>query len=88
MISNYYFFCFLFLLLGDIRVEVKVPSEAEVGETVDLKCEWRLPGGKKLYSVKWYKDEHEFFRYVPENSPRIQNFTLAGINLDVSSEKR
>lgn len=61
-----------------------MPREAEEGSTVELRCEWRLLGGAGLYSVKWYKDEHEFFRYVPDNDPKIQTFPQLGIHLDVS----
>ncbi|XP_066582263.1 uncharacterized protein [Prorops nasuta] len=67
---------------GDIKVEVKVPREAEVGSSVDLRCEWRLYGGNSLYSVKWYKDDHEFFRYVPDNRPAIQTFQQPGVFLN------
>ncbi|XP_020706836.1 uncharacterized protein LOC105683952 [Athalia rosae] len=67
---------------GDIKVEVRVPKEAEVGKKVNLTCEWRLTGTSKLYTVKWYKDDHEFFRYVPENHPRIQTFPQPGVYLD------
>lgn len=65
-------------------MEIKVPSEAKVGSSVELGCEWRLFGRNGLYSVKWYKDDHEFFRYVPENDPRIQTFPQPGVNIDVS----
>ncbi|XP_054000172.1 uncharacterized protein LOC128887828 isoform X1 [Hylaeus anthracinus] len=67
---------------GDIEVEIKVPSEAKVGSSVELGCEWRLFGRSGLYSVKWYKDDHEFFRYVPEYNPRIQTFPQPGVNID------
>ncbi|KAG7198281.1 hypothetical protein KM043_005684 [Ampulex compressa] len=67
---------------GDIEVEVMVPKEAEVGSSVELKCDWRLLGGNGLYSVKWYKDDHEFFRYMPDNDPRIQTFTQPGVTLE------
>ncbi|XP_047365339.1 uncharacterized protein LOC124955237 isoform X1 [Vespa velutina] len=70
---------------GDIKVEIKMPREAEEGATIELRCEWRLLGGAGLYSVKWYKDEHEFFRYVPDNDPKIQTFPQLGIHLDKRS---
>lgn len=70
---------------GDIRVNVIVPTEAEVGKSINLKCEWSLSKGDALYSVKWYKDDHEFFRYVPDQHPKIQTFPLNGVYLDVST---
>ncbi|XP_033214732.1 uncharacterized protein LOC117171484 [Belonocnema kinseyi] len=67
---------------GEIRVNVIVPKEADVGTSINLRCEWSLAKGDTLYSVKWYKDDHEFFRYVPDQQPRIQTFPLNGIYLD------
>lgn len=55
----------------------------DVREAAVLSCEFEL-GDNKLYSVKWYKDEFEFFRFMPDNSPPIQMFPLNGVNLDVS----
>lgn len=40
--------------------------------------------GEALYAVKWYKDGHEFYRYVPRDSPPVQIFPREGINVDVS----
>ncbi|XP_076620224.1 uncharacterized protein LOC143341282 isoform X2 [Colletes latitarsis] len=68
--------------IGDIEVEIKVPNEAKVGSSVELECEWRLFSQRELYSVKWYKDDHEFFRYVPDDNPRIQTFPQPGVNID------
>jgi hypothetical protein len=39
--------------------------------------------GEALYSVKWYKDGYEFYRYVPRDQPPAQVFTLNGISVDV-----
>lgn len=40
-----------------------------------------------LYSVKWYKDNEEFYRYVPRANPpqRIYN-NVEGVRVDVSIE--
>ena len=37
-----------------------------------------------LYSVKWYKDEEEFYRYVPRANPPQHSYTFDGIRVDVS----
>ncbi|KAF7989722.1 hypothetical protein HCN44_008396 [Aphidius gifuensis] len=71
----------------DIKVEARVPKEAELGGMIDMKCDWEIYGGKSLYSVKWYKDGHEFFRYVPDNHPRIQTFPQPGIKLEKISSR-
>ncbi|PSN33156.1 hypothetical protein C0J52_26073 [Blattella germanica] len=49
-----------------------------------LECHFDLEG-EALYSVKWYKDGNEFFRYVPRDHPPIQLFFLPGVSVDVSS---
>jgi hypothetical protein len=38
-----------------------------------------------LYSVKWYKDEGEFYRYVPRANPPQNSYSFDGIKVDVSS---
>lgn len=37
-----------------------------------------------LYSVKWYKDNEEFYRYVPKANPPQQSYRVEGIRVDVS----
>ena len=63
--------------------EMLVPRYADIRESVTLGCQFDL-GGRRLYSVKWYKDEFEFFRFMPDNRPQTQVFPLEGITLDVS----
>lgn len=64
-------------------LEVLVPRYADLKQSVVLKCNFEVGHGK-LYSVKWYKDDHEFYRYIPGDRPAIQVFHLPGIILDVS----
>ena len=40
--------------------------------------------GDSLYSVKWYRNEQEFFRYVPNDRPKLQIFPQRGIRVEVS----
>lgn len=63
-----------------------MPKEAVVGSSIELMCEWRLLGGNSLYSVKWYKDDHEFFRYLPDSDKKFQNFDQPGINIEVNAD--
>jgi hypothetical protein len=37
-----------------------------------------------LYSVKWYKDNEEFYRYVPRANPPQNSYKVDGIKVDVS----
>ena len=65
-------------------VSLNVPPTTDIYDSVTLSCEYDLQGGN-LYSVKWYKDESEFFRYVPDYQPQCQAFPAPGISLDVSN---
>lgn len=37
-----------------------------------------------IYSVKWYKDGEEFYRYVPKAKPLQTKYDFDGIKVDVS----
>ena len=43
---------------------VHVPHYRLEKEDALLECDYEL-GNARLYAVKWYKDNEEFFRYVP-----------------------
>jgi hypothetical protein len=64
-------------------VSLKVPPTADIFQPVTLICEYDLER-RNLYSIKWYKDECEFFRYMPDYEPQSQAFPTPGITLDVS----
>lgn len=38
--------------------------QAELGGEVVLRCDYEL-GGDSLYSIKWYREQTEFYRYLP-----------------------
>jgi hypothetical protein len=65
-------------------VNLTVPPTTDIYEPVTLSCEYDLQGGN-LYSVKWYKDESEFFRYMPDYKQKCQAVPAPGISLDVSN---
>ena len=67
-------------------VEMVVPAQVMLGERATLQCIFDMEG-EELYSVKWYKAGHEFFRYIPgDRDQRITTFNLPGITVEVSSE--
>lgn len=39
---------------------------------------------ESLYSVKWYKDNEEFYRFVPKSNPPQNSYKVEGIKVDVS----
>lgn len=51
---------------------------------VTLRCSYELEGAA-LYSARWYRHEHEFYRYVPREMPPTMVFPLPGATVDVSS---
>lgn len=64
-------------------VGISVPSLKQRGESVTLTCDYDLEGGK-LYSVKWYRDNEEFYRYMPRLRPPQHAHKLDGVRVDVS----
>ncbi|EDW04254.1 GH11700 [Drosophila grimshawi] len=62
--------------------EVKIPNHIMRLKSALLGCRYALDG-ESLYSVKWYKDGHEIYRYVPRDKPPGQAFPLPGVNIDL-----
>lgn len=62
--------------------EVRIEQHTVRGNTSQLLCQFDLQG-ETLYSVKWYKDGNEFFRFLPRDSPPAQIFPLPGVAVDV-----
>ncbi|KAJ8730905.1 hypothetical protein PYW08_002318 [Mythimna loreyi] len=63
-------------------VELRVPTHEPEGGMALLGCQYDLQGDT-LYNVKWYKDGHEFYRYVPKSDPPVSYFPMAGVNVDI-----
>uniref|UniRef100_A0A182YGT9 Ig-like domain-containing protein n=1 Tax=Anopheles stephensi TaxID=30069 RepID=A0A182YGT9_ANOST len=63
-------------------IEIRVPKHAAQGHSVLLECLYDMEG-EALYSVKWYKDGSEFYRYLPRDDPPEQTFPIEGITVDV-----
>ncbi|XP_068626655.1 uncharacterized protein [Battus philenor] len=85
-----------FLLLTIARVSIclrvvgiSVPSLKQRGESVTMTCDYDLEGGR-LYSVKWYRDNEEFYRYMPRLRPPQHAHRLDGVKVDLekSSARR
>ncbi|XP_076300365.1 uncharacterized protein LOC143218797 isoform X2 [Lasioglossum baleicum] len=67
---------------------LQIPQHVVLNETVRMQCNFNLDD-ETLYSVKWYKDGHEFYRFVPQDKPRVQTFAVPGVNVNTynSTEK-
>ncbi|XP_031832613.1 cell adhesion molecule 1-like [Nomia melanderi] len=60
---------------------LKVPAYTVRGESALLECRYDL-GGDRLYTISWYKDHEEFYRYVPKGEPTKHSYTVEGIKVD------
>lgn len=60
-----------------------MPAWAQLHQPATLRCEYD-PQEQPLYSVKWYKNRKEFYRYLKEERPQIRTFNMAGVHVDVS----
>ena len=54
-----------------------------MNQSVSLWCEYDLHG-EPLYSIKWYKDQQEFYRFLPKESPPHLSFAVLGTEVDMS----
>ncbi|CAB0000795.1 unnamed protein product [Nesidiocoris tenuis] len=61
-------------------LRLSVPPYKMRGESAFLECDYDLEGNT-LYAVKWYKDNEEFYRYVPRASPPQHSYNLEGVRV-------
>ncbi|KAL4707316.1 hypothetical protein ACJJTC_019854 [Scirpophaga incertulas] len=73
------FWCFL----SYCKVSVTVPTFKQRGDSATLTCDFDLEGGK-LYSVKWYRDNEEFYRYMPKLRPPQHAHLVDGVKVDLN----
>lgn len=76
------YFLFPAFSFGLRLTEVRIPNHTVRDSSPKLECHFDLDG-ESLYSVKWYKDGNEFYRYVPRDMPPAQVFALPGVTVDV-----
>ncbi|XP_069693769.1 uncharacterized protein [Periplaneta americana] len=63
---------------------IEVPDQQAITSNASLKCLFELGPTATLYSVKWYKDGAEFYRYLPGVTPPAQAFSLPGVTVDLA----
>ena len=61
--------------------DVGVPAFAVKGKEAVLSCDYDLQG-QQLYAIKWYKNGHEFYRFVPANGNPMTVYARSGVNVD------
>ncbi|CAH2060353.1 unnamed protein product, partial [Iphiclides podalirius] len=83
------FVLFLCLLDGGVwslrNLSISVPRAVLSGEgqSALLRCSYDLEGAA-LYSIRWYRAEDEFYRYVPREMPPTMVFPLPGASVDLA----
>lgn len=65
-----------------LQASLRVPSLVLHGESVQLDCRYQLAAGELLYSIKWYKNLDEFYRYIFADVNPVTVYPLPGINVD------
>ena len=74
-------------MVSSIKLKnVQIPPHAIRGSDVKLECLYDMEGDK-LYSIKWYRNGHEFYRYIPTDTPNTAIFDGNGIKVDVSYQE-
>lgn len=64
--------------------ELRIPKDVIRGNDVRLECFFKLDPNDELYSVKWYKDGNEIYRYLPKEKPPTTALAFSGGIVDVS----
>ncbi|XP_048505414.1 uncharacterized protein LOC105683032 isoform X1 [Athalia rosae] len=65
--------------LRDVRITV--PAMVRSRDSALLSCDYDLEGAD-LYSIKWYHEEEEFYRFVPKEAPPQAIFAVRDIQID------
>ena len=60
---------------------VVVPSVVKAGKSVALKCLYE-EDGDKLYSLKWWRGDDQFYQYVP---PSRMAFPVSGVAVNITA---
>ena len=67
--------------------ELSSPAHLVLGQSASLVCNYNL-ANSSLYSLKWYKNGQEFFRFMPSLARSFEVFHVVGVNLDVSDTRQ
>ncbi|KAJ2938719.1 hypothetical protein O0L34_g3329 [Tuta absoluta] len=64
-------------------LQIHVPQAVLTGRDAELRCSYELENSE-LYSIRWYRNMIEFYRFVPKESPATKVFPVAEIKVDVA----
>ncbi|GIX69568.1 ig-like domain-containing protein [Caerostris extrusa] len=77
LLNDSWIFAWISKSVTSLRLlSLDVPDRVARGQGTRLTCGYDLEGDT-LYSIKWYRDDVEFFRYVPTDRPPGQFFSSA-----------
>ncbi|CAH1112899.1 unnamed protein product [Psylliodes chrysocephalus] len=84
-VFNFLFIVFVkeILCLKDVQLDIQ-PNVVEYGGSTTLICTYNLQG-EPLYTVKYYRGIHEFYRYTPKEHPSTKKFPFDGVHVDVDT---
>ena len=68
---------------GLSKIDLRIPRYVQAGDSADLVCSYYLDS-HNLYSVKWYKGRHEFYRFMPHETPPVRVFPVKEMKINVS----
>ncbi|GIY08122.1 ig-like domain-containing protein [Caerostris darwini] len=87
LLNDSWIFAWISKSVTSLRLlSLDVPDRVARGQGTRLTCGYDLEGDT-LYSIKWYRDDVEFFRYVPTDRPPGQFFPLQGIKVDLDKSR-
>lgn len=58
---------------------------AHVGQDVELECAFSWTEPRELYSIKWWRNNDQFYQYIHKNPEPKMVFNVTGIKVDVST---
>ncbi|KAA0192117.1 hypothetical protein HAZT_HAZT001621 [Hyalella azteca] len=63
---------------------VDVPPYVNRGDDAELECHYDL-AHLQLYSLKWYRDDDEFFRFMPSEDPAQVVLPVPGVQVEMAN---
>ncbi|KAG5862933.1 hypothetical protein JTB14_025710 [Gonioctena quinquepunctata] len=76
----------MFIVVPDVRaltnMHIRAPEAVKKGDS-DVGVYYDLESAA-LYTIKWYRNDEEFYRFVPKESPPSQAFDVPHLEVDVS----
>jgi hypothetical protein len=78
VILTYLSYCSAFKI-----TKFEVPSEVRIGSTAKLVCEYELAPYRQLYTLRWLRNNVEFYRYDPALTPRHNYYKTHGLHVNV-----